>query len=156
MAEGVPPDNIMRVQLDEVSALERSSTRYCASRMGLEANIATEPFNNRAHQRQSTHLFVDEVQNIRGWRDQFISPVDSTSTKVLLTGNSALHMKHGQDSLAGRIHTGKAAALSLIEISHLRGLDCYTPFLPNNGLANLLRKEFGQYFVQHGVDNAEA
>gem|GEM_PF-1522443 len=136
MAQGVPPNNIMRVQLDEVSTLEGASTRYCASRRGLKANIVTEPFNNRAHQGQSTHLFVDEVQNIRGWRGRFESPVDSTSTKVLLTG--------------------KAAALSLSEISQFRGLNCYTPFLPNNGLTNLLRKEFRQYLVRPGVDNAGA
>ncbi len=155
LAEGVPPNNIMRVQFDELASTEGLTDPILRIADWLEANVATDAFNNLAHQGQTAHLFVDEVQNIPGWSNQLKFLVDSTSLKVLLTGSSALRIEQGQDSLAGRIHTVEAAALSLSEIAKFRGFDCDTPFLPDNGLAHLLRKEFWQDLAQHGLDHAE-
>ena len=156
LAEGVPPNNIMRVQFDELTSTHGLIDPILRIADWLEANIATDAFNNLAHQGQTAYLFVDEVQNIPGWSNQLKFLVDSTSLKVLLTGSSALRVEPGQDSLAGRIHTVEAGALSLSEIAKFRGFECDTPFLPDSGLANLLRKEFWQELVQHGLDHAQA
>ena len=105
LAEGVPPNNIMRIQFDELTSTAGLTDPILRIADWLEANVATDAFNNLAHQGQTAHLFVDEVQNIPGWSNQLKFLVDSTSLKVLLTGSSALRIEQGQDRLAGRIHT---------------------------------------------------
>ena len=156
LAEGVPPNNIMRVQFDDLTSTEGLIDPILRIADWLEANVATDAFNNLAHQGQTAYLFVDEAQNVSGWSNQLKFLVDSTSLKVLLTGSSALRIEQGRDSLAGRIHTVEAATLSLSEIAKFRGLECDAPFLPDNGLAELLRKEFWLDLVQHGRDHAPA
>ena len=156
LAEGVPPNNIMRVQFDDLTSTEGLIDPILRIADWLEENVATDTFNALAHQGQRAYLFVDEVQNIPGWSNQLKFLVDTTSLKVLLTGSSALRIEQGRDSLAGRLHTVEAAALSLTEIAKFRGLDGQSPFLPDNGLSNLLRKEFWQELVQHGLDHAQA
>ena len=155
LAEGVPPNNIMRVQFDDLTSTEGLIDPILRIADWLEQNVATDAFNNLAHQGQRAHLFVDEVQNIPGWSNQLKSLVDSTSLKVLLTGSSALRIEQGRDSLAGRLHTVEATALSLTEVAKFRGLDDQSPFMPDNGLSNLLRKEFWQELVQHGLDHSQ-
>ena len=156
LAEGVPPNNIMRVQFDDLTSTSGLIDPILRIADWLEANVTTDAFNNLAHQGQTAYLFVDEAQNLSGWSNQLKFLVDNTSLKVLLTGSSALRIEQGRDSLAGRIHTVEAAALSLSEIAKFRGLECNAPFLPDNGLGELLRKEFWQDLAKHGQDHGPA
>ena len=153
--EGVPGNNIMRVRFDDLTSTVGLVDPILRIVGWLEENVASDTFNALAHQGRKAYLFVDEAQNIPGWSNQLKFLVDTTSLKVLLTGSSALRIEPGQDSLAGRLHTVEAAALSLTKIAKFRGFGCQIPFLPDNGLSNFLRKEFWQELAWHGIDHAQ-
>ena len=154
LAEGVLPRNILRVQFDELSSLQRMEEPILRISDWFEQNISSDGFNSLAREGQKAYLFLDEVQNINRWHAQLKSLVDSVSVKVVITGSSALRIERGRDSLAGRIATVEAGGLSLTEIGALRQLDIIPPFLPDNGLGSLIRKDFWQELRAHGIEKS--
>ncbi len=160
LQEGVPPSNILRVQFDELDALQRIEEPILTISDWFQREIAADHFNVLARDGQKAYLFFDEVQNLDGWGAQLKSLVDNASLKTVVTGSSALRIEKGRDSLAGRINTIEAGVLSLTEIGALCELETLQPFLPDNSLRSLLDKGFWQelraYGQQHGEFRKEA
>ena len=154
LEEGVPPTSIMRMQFEEPDSLEKIEQPILRICDWFEQNITSDRFNSLARDGQSAYIFFDEVQNLNRWHTQLKSLVDSTSVKVVITGSSALRIELGRDSLAGRISTVEASPLSLTEIGTLRELGSIPPFLPDNGLGSLIRKEFWKELCIYGQQNA--
>jgi predicted AAA+ superfamily ATPase len=153
---GVPPRNILRIQVDEIPELTASESEPILRLIDwYERAVLGKTLNQAAHEGQPTYLFFDEVQNLRDWAPQIKALVDSSTTQVLVTGSSALRIELGRDSLAGRITTIEAGVLSLTEIAAFRGIDLGAPFLEDNGLEPLTRKDFWEGLVQHGKRYAE-
>ena len=152
--EGVPPNNILRVQFDELESLRGVAEPIITLSDWFERNVASDRFNTLARQDQTAYLFFDEVQNLDNWSSQLKSLVDNSSVKVVVTGSSALRIEMGRDSLAGRINAVEAGVLSLTEIGTLRELNSPSPFLPDNGLQDLLRKDFWRELAAHGQRHA--
>ena len=154
LEEGIPPTSILRMQFDETDLLEKIEQPILKICDWFEQNITGERFNSMANDGRRAYLFFDEVQNLDRWHTQLKTLVDSTSVKVVITGSSALRIEMGRDSLAGRISTVEASPLSLTEIGTLRQMDTLPPYLPDNGLGYLLRKEFWRELYVHGQENA--
>ena len=152
---GVAPTSILRMQFEEPDSLKGIEQPILRIADWFEQNIAGDSFNSLARDGKRAYLFFDEMQNLDRWPTQLKSLVDSTSVKVAVTGSSALSIEMGRDSLAGRISTVEAATLSLTEIGALRNLDIIPPFLPDNGLSNLVEKEFWQELRDYGQRNAD-
>lgn len=152
---GTAPQRIFRVQCDELPELSRLSEPILRLVDWFEAAILGKTLNEAAREGSPTYLFFDEVQNLKTWAPQLKSLVDASTTQVLVTGSSALRIEQGRDSLAGRITTLEAGVLSLTEIALFHGLSLHTPFLPDNGLAALTKKEFWKDLVQYGASQCD-
>lgn len=140
--EGVAPRRLMRVQIDALVALEQLGPDPVLRLVDwYEQQILGRTLNQAAHEGEPAVLFFDEVQNVLGWAPQLKALVDSSTTRVVITGSSALHIAQGHDSLAGRLTTIEAGVLSLTEIAMLRGTDLGAPQLADNGLGPLTRLE---------------
>ncbi len=142
LERGLPGRTILRVQADELSALTELREPILRIVDWFEANVLGTTLNEAAQKGVRTYLFFDEVQNLRDWAPQLKHLVDSSATRVLVTGSSALRIEQGRDSLAGRIHTIEAGTLSLTEIANFRKIPLGAPFLEDNGLEVMTRKEF--------------
>ena len=153
--QGVPPSSILRVQFDELESLRRVSQPILTISEWFERQVTKSRFNRLASESGKAYLFFDEVQNLSGWDAQLKSLVDNSSVKVVVTGSSALRIEMGRDSLAGRINTVEAGVLSLTEIGALRELDSPEPFLCDNGLAPLLRKDFWLELRDYGLRHTD-
>lgn len=151
---GVPQQNILRLQADEVPELLASTAPIPRLVEWYEHAVLGSTLNEAAQRGQPTYLFLDEVQNLPDWAPQLKTLVDHATTQVVVTGSSALRIEQGRDSLAGRIHTIEVGVLTLTEIGMFRGIDLGGPFLPDNGLEPLLQFEFWQRLVRHGADLA--
>lgn len=154
LAEGAPPAHVLRVQFDELASLRAVDEPLLAVADWFERNVAGVRFNELARQGRKAYLFFDEVQNLDGWAAQLKSLVDHAAVQVVITGSSALRIELGRDSLAGRVSTVEAGALSLTEIAALRGLPAPPPFLPDNGLSYLIEPDFWRRLRAHGRANA--
>ena len=153
--EGVPPTNILRVQFDELASLRGIQEPILTISDWFEKHITGKSFNFLAQDGRKAYLFFDEVQNLERWDTQLKSLVDNTSVKVVVTGSSALRIEMGRDSLAGRINTVEAGVLSLTEIGAIRGINDLHPFLSDNGISALIKREFWQELRAHGQTSAE-
>jgi predicted AAA+ superfamily ATPase len=153
--QGVPPRNIFRVQADELPEVGSVSEPVLRLVDWYEQAVLGTTLNEVAHRGESTYLFFDEVQNLRDWAPQIKSLVDHATTRVLITGSSALRIELGRDSLAGRITTLEAGVLSLTEIAVFHGLDLGPPFLEDNALEALTRREFWENLRESGRARAE-
>jgi predicted AAA+ superfamily ATPase len=156
LQRGVPPRNILRVQTDQLSDLEKISEPILRLADWYEESVLGETLNAVARRNEPTYLVFDEIQNLDGWAPQLKSLVDHSATRVLVTGSSALRIEKGRDSLAGRITTIEAGVLSLTEIAAFRGLDLGSPFLADNGLEPLIRRDFWEELREHGKTVAPA
>jgi predicted AAA+ superfamily ATPase len=151
LAEGTPPHRILRVQFDEIAALDSLGADPILRLVDwYEASILRVTLNEAARAGENTFLFFDEVQNLSRWAAQLKALVDSSTTQVVVTGSSALRIELGRDSLAGRISSIEAGVLSLTEIGQLRSVNVGEPFLPDNGIAPLTQFEFWRELVAHG------
>ena len=150
LAEGVSPNNIMRIQFDELTSTEGLIDPILRIADWLEREVATDAFNNLAHQGQTAHLFLDEVHKIENWSSQLKFLVDTSTVKVLVTDSSSMRIEPGQDSLAGRIYTVDAGTLSLTEIAELRDMTRPEPFLPEISFGVLRQREFWRELAEHG------
>ncbi len=153
--EGVHPRRILRVQFDDLETLAKLPEPILRITDWFERAIAPQRFNALAQEEEVAYLFLDEIQNLEGWDVQLKSLVDNSTVKAVVTGSSALRIALGRDSLAGRINTIEAGVLSLTEIGMLRGIQTPQPFLPENGLADLLTKEFWMELREHGQIHRE-
>lgn len=150
LAEGVPPNNIMRIQFDDLSSTEGLIDPILRIADWLEREVATDAFNNLAHRGQTVYLFLDEVHKIGNWSSQLKFLVDTTTVKILVTDSSSMRIEQGRDSLAGRIYTVDAGTLSLTEIAEFRGMARLDPFLPEISFGILRQREFWQELAEHG------
>jgi predicted AAA+ superfamily ATPase len=151
---GVLPKTVLRVQIDELPELTELSEPILRVVDWFEANVLGSTLNEAAHRGQPTYLFLDEVQNLRDWAPQLKFLVDSSTTQIVVTGSSALRIERGRDSLAGRISSIEAGVLSLTEIARFRKRDLGTPFLADDGLEPLTRKDFWESLRSHGRKNS--
>lgn len=108
LAEGVPPNTILRVQFDELGSLQALVDPILRIADWFEHHIAGTHFNRLARAGQWAHLLFDEVQIVGGWHVQLKFLVDNASVRTMITGSSALRIEQGRDSLAGRISTTPA------------------------------------------------
>lgn len=150
LGQGVAPNHILRVQWDELPEVLALTEPILRVVDWYESSVLGSTLNQAAVDGQPTYLFLDEVQNLGSWAEQLKSLVDNSSTQVVVTGSSALRIELGRDSLAGRISTIEAGVLSLTEIAQFRGLDLGGPFLEDNGLEPLTRKDFWLELREHG------
>jgi predicted AAA+ superfamily ATPase len=155
LAEGVRPECIFRVQFDEIPDLRSLSMPILQLSWWYEERILQRSFNRAAHEGETVYLLFDEVQNLPDWAPQLKHLVDLNTVRVLITGSSALRIKAGRDSLAGRISTVEMGPLLLREIAELRGFGSIPPFLPDNSLAPLKSKQTWLDLREFGVRHAE-
>ena len=107
---------------------------------GLRAQRVYE--RRRRPGRTGVSAFFDEVQNLKGWASQLKSLVDHVTAKTLVTGSSALRIRGGNDSLAGRISMIELGPLRLHEIAGVRGLGPFNAFAAGSGVEDWSRREF--------------
>jgi predicted AAA+ superfamily ATPase len=156
--EHIAPKRIFRIQFDMIPLLaEAGKTPILHLCNWFQQHILQgATFNEYAHQGEPVFLFLDEVQNIKDWAAQLKSLVDHNDLRVLLTGSSALRIKAGQDSLAGRISTFELNTLLLREIAALRGWGTLEPILPfSNGIHMLKELSFWQHLREYGQHQQE-
>ncbi len=151
LEHGIDPKRIFRVQCDELPEISVLSEPILRLVDWYEDNILEKKLNEAAQEGKPTYLFFDEVQNLKNWAPQLKSLVDSSTTQVLVTGSSALRIELGRDSLAGRMTTIEAGVLSMTEIGFFHGLSPGLPFLADNGIEALTRKDFWQDLIHHGI-----
>ena len=156
LAEGVPPHHIIRVPLDQVTVTDDMLDPILRITAWIQHNITPATFNALAHQGQPAYLFFDEIQHIRNWSNQLKFLVDHSAVKVVATGSSALRIEQGHDSLAGRISTVEAGALSLSEIRRFRSMAPVEHFPTEESFGQFRRLEFWQELAEHGRRNAVA
>ncbi len=154
LESGIPPTCILRVQCDDLPELGKLSEPILRLVDWFEDAILKCKLNDAAHKGLKTYLFLDEVQNLPNWADQLKFLVDTSTTQVVVTGSSALRIGLGRDSLAGRISPIETGLLSLTEIAQFYDVSLGPPFLPDNGLEPLTRREFWQDLAAHGKKNA--
>ncbi|MEW6202120.1 MAG: AAA family ATPase, partial [bacterium] len=150
LSQGISPRNIFRIQFDELPDITKISEPLMRLVDWFESTILGKTLNDAAHAGEKTFVFFDEVQNIKDWAPQIKNIVDTSTTQMIVTGSSALKIEKGRDSLAGRITTIEAGVLSLTEIGIFHGLDLGRPFLINNGLESIIKKEFWRELAAHG------
>ena len=152
LRRGVPADHILRVQCDELAEITALSEPILRIVDWYEAAVLRKKLNEAAHREEPTYLFFDEVQNLTNWAAELKSLVDASTTQILITGSSALRIELGRESLAGRMSTIEAGVLSLTEIGIFHNLDLGKPFLADNGLETLTRKDFWHELAARGRD----
>jgi predicted AAA+ superfamily ATPase len=108
----------------------------------FEKRILGSNFNQAARRHLPAFLFFDEVQNLSDWAPQLKALTDHHTEKALVTGNSALRIEAGRDSLAGRVNQVDLGPLLPREIIALRFGEEFQPLLPENGLEALLHADF--------------
>lgn len=150
LAKGVPPDHILRVQFDDIKAIQLGKDPLLQLANWFQMHILHTSFNEAAKAGQVCYLFWDEVQNLDNWSAQLKFLVDHHTVQSVVTGSSALRIELGRDSLAGRIQSVDVGTLSLTEIGRFRNLDTPTPYLPDNGLSVLKKRSFWEGLQQHG------
>jgi predicted AAA+ superfamily ATPase len=149
----IRPNRILRIQFDEIPSIRGLKEPVLTVARWFENRILGCTFNEAAADHAPAYLFLDEVQNLRDWAPQVKALVDHHTLKVLVTGSSALRIEAGRDSLAGRITQVELGTLLLREILGLRHQIEMAPYLPDNGLEPLLRKEFWEDLAAFGLDH---
>jgi predicted AAA+ superfamily ATPase len=155
LAANVLPQQIFRVQFDDIDALRIAREPVLQLVRWYEEHILQDTLNNNAAKGQPCYLFFDEIQNLEDWSTQLKFLVDHSTVQIVVTGSSALRIEQGRDSLAGRINTLEVGTLSLTEIGLIRQLAATPPpFLPDNGVSILKPKEFWLNLKSYGQQNA--
>jgi predicted AAA+ superfamily ATPase len=152
---GIPPLNIFWVQFDEINEILKMENPILGLLTWYEKEVIKKRVNAIIRKGEKVYFFLDEIQNIENWAPQLKLMLDTTGVKAVVTGSSALRIEKGRDSLAGRISTINAAPLSLTEIGAIRGMKSPDPYLPDNGLTILFKKEFWRGLAEYGIANRE-
>lgn len=137
---GVPPRNILRVQFDDLAGLGKLADPILRIVDWYESAVLLRTLNETAQAGGETYLFFDEVQNLHDWAPQLKHLVDHATTRIVVTGSSALRIAVGHDSLAGRIRTIPVGTLSLSEIALIRFGEVLPVALPINGLDRIAQQ----------------
>lgn len=153
--ENINPVRIFRVQFDEIPSLKGLKDPILSLSSWFEDNILRGSFNEWAHKNEPVYVFFDEVQNLKDWAPQIKSLVDHHAVRMILTGSSALRIKHGRDSLAGRISTLELGTLLLREVAHIRGWGEIPSLLPSNGLQVIKERDFWESLRKQGIKYRE-
>jgi predicted AAA+ superfamily ATPase len=156
LAANVSPQQIFRVQFDDIDALRIAREPVLQLVRWYEEHILQDTLNNNAAKGQPCYLFFDEIQNLDDWSTQLKFLVDHSTVQIVVTGSSALRIEQGRDSLAGRINTLEVGTLSLTEIGLIRQLATTPPpFLPDNGVSILKPKDFWLNLKAYGRQNSQ-
>lgn len=142
LREGVEPTRILRLQFDELAALQKLESPILELAYWFAEQVRRETLTLGASKGKPVYLFLDEVQNLPEWAPQLKNLVDVSRVRGLVTGSSALRIEAGRDSLAGRVSTIEMGPLLLREIAQFHGTGELAPYLPHNGLGPLKHKEF--------------
>jgi len=153
--EGVNPKRILRVQFDELELLKKIHEPILELARWFAENILGKSLNQAALDNEPAYLFFDEVQLIPDWAPQLKHLVDLQPVKVFITGSSALRIKAGRDSLAGRMSTLEMGPLLLREVAGFRKMGNISPLLPENSLGSLKHKDFWCQLKESGTSNRE-
>ena len=156
--EGIAPQRIIRVQFDDLPALDQADFKEPILRIAdwFEKTVLGATLNESAHRQEPVYLFFDEVQNLASWDVQLKSLVDHATVRVMVTGSSALRIERGRDSLAGRIHTLEAGPLRLAEIAALRRYGDLRPLQQENGWQDWLVPDFWRELANHANKQKKA
>ncbi|MEZ4366826.1 MAG: AAA family ATPase [Kofleriaceae bacterium] len=155
LGRGVDPRLILRVQFDELPSLKRLDEPILRIVEWFQHVILRRTLNEVAASGGTTYLFFDEVQNLRDWDAQLKALVDHHTTRVVVTGSSALRIEAGRDSLAGRIHSLDVGTLKLNEISAIRFGTKLEIARPENSIEDLLRVDFWKELRELGAHQQE-
>jgi predicted AAA+ superfamily ATPase len=147
---------ILKVQFDEIKELLKLELPVLTIAWWFENRILEQSFNEAARAGKPAYLLLDEVQNLDDWAPELKNLVDNNSVRVLVTGSSALRIKAGHDSLAGRLSTVELGPLLLREVSALGTGTVIPALLPENGLDSMMRKEAWAALRAHGEQNRTA
>lgn len=139
--QGVAPARILRLQCDDLPSLKSLHEPVLTVVRWYEATILRRSLNSSARAGEPCYLFFDEVQNLSAWTAELKHLVDTSTTRVVVTGSSALRIGLGRDSLAGRLHTIEVGTLTLREISAIRFGHILPSMLDRAG-DELAQKEF--------------
>ncbi|MHB1435508.1 MAG: ATP-binding protein [Thermoplasmata archaeon] len=155
---------ILRVQFDDLPSL-RTLTRTPSGpevilriSRWFEANILGATLNERAREGAPAILMLDEVQNLPDWGVQVKSLVDTYDVRVLVTGSSALRLRRGEDSLAGRLTSIELGPLTLREIAGINQhqLLPIPDFFPTGTTLPLSTRDFWEGLRAFGLQNRVA
>jgi predicted AAA+ superfamily ATPase len=138
---GVAPLSILRLQCDDLPTLKALHEPVLTIVRWYEATILRRSLNAAARGGEPCFIFLDEVQNLSAWTVELKHLVDTSTTRVVVTGSSALRIGLGRDSLAGRLHTIEVGTLTLREIAAIRFGESLPSMLERAG-DELTRKEF--------------
>lgn len=150
LQRGVEPQRILRAQFDDVPTLRNSQRALLDLMRWYEDEILGRSLNEAARAGQSTFVFLDEVQNLRGWDVQLKQIVDGSDLVCVVTGSSALRIGLGRDSLAGRIQSFDLGTLRLSEIAQVRHFGELPPVQVDNGTRDWFSPEFWHTVREHG------
>lgn len=153
--DGVRPERILRVQFDEIPSLRGLLDPILTISRWFEDRILQQSFNEAARAGERAFVFFDEVQNLADWAPQTKALIDHNALRVLITGSSALRIKAGHDSLAGRVRTVELGPLLLREIAGIRFQEDIPGVLEGNGIDRLKEIEFWREAREHGIKYRE-
>jgi len=153
--DGVDPKRIFRVQFDEIPSTRGLLDVVLALARWYENRILKKTFNEAAREGKPAFVFFDEVQNVTDWAPQIKALVDHFTVRVMVTGSSALRIKEGHDSLAGRVSTVELGPLLLREIAGFHFQESLPALLEENGLAALKQAEFWESLKALGLSQRE-
>lgn len=152
---GADPRSILYVAFDELPTLRGIAEPVLAIARWFEQGIRGMTFNEAAHRRAQTLLFLDEVQNLDAWAPQIKNLVDNQAVRVLITGSSSLRIEAGRDSLAGRILSLDMGPLLLREVAALRSGYASEAYWKDNGLDALATPDFWIGAAEHARRSKE-
>ena len=141
---------ILRVQFDDIPGLGKLKNPVEAIVRWYEENVLGESVNAASKRGEHIYILFDELQNISKWSDQLKSIVDHTSARFFVTGSSALRIRKGGDSLAGRINMLELGPLRLGEIAGIRSLGDLQPFANHTLFEDWRKKDFWLELVSYG------
>lgn len=141
---------IIRVQFDDLPELGSLTNPVEAIVRWYETHVLKDTINAYANRGEFVYVLFDELQNLPQWSDLLKSLVDHTSAHFFVTGSSALRIRKGSDSLAGRINMLELGTLRLGEIAELRRLGDLAPFTGQTLYEDWREKEFWLDLVEYG------
>lgn len=150
LKNGINAKNILRIQFDDIESLQIGKDPVLELVMWYEKNILNSTLNNVASKGELCYLFLDEIQNLDDWSTQLKFLVDHNTVASVVTGNSALRIELGRDSLAGSINSIEVGTSSLTEIGNIRKLNSPDPYLPDNGVPKLKNINFWKGLIEYG------
>lgn len=153
--EGVEPQQVLRVQFDDLEGLRRIDDPILALARWYETRILGSTINEAAHAGRTVYLLFDEVQNLSRWAPQLKHLVDHHACRVAVTGSSALRITAGEDSLAGRLDLLEIGTLTLREIAGFQGGDTPPAFWTPNGRQAWVEPDFWRELEVHGAAHAK-